>query len=272
MGRNSHYFEGKETRARVAREHTKNMAETEYENIYHSAQTTCTYGGDNGADWLRKKVEPRTSGDTIITIDDIDSVGAIFKYRNDTDRMAVLNFASYRNPGGMFMEGSKAQEECLCHASYLYNVISQFSQFYAWNNQHKNKGMYTNRALYTPAVKFFDYGATETKSCFCDVITCACPNWSVALRYGNFTRQENTQACSSRAEFILRVAADRYVGTLILGAYGCGVFAQDATEIASIFKNLLDTKYKNVFRQVIFAIPAGGRDNNLGKFQSVFNG
>lgn len=49
----------------------------------------------------------------------LDSVSAIFEEHADNQKMAVLNFASYKNPGGMFIKGSKAQEECLCHESFL---------------------------------------------------------------------------------------------------------------------------------------------------------
>lgn len=34
-------------------------------------------------------------------------------------RTAILNYASYKSPGGFFLEGSPAQEEALCHESIL---------------------------------------------------------------------------------------------------------------------------------------------------------
>ena len=58
------------------------------------------------------------------------------------------------------------------------------------------------------------------------------------------------------------------VKTLILGAYGCGVFKQDATEVASIFKRLLAEEYHN-FDKVVFAIPAKG-SWNYHNFVKVF--
>ena len=61
-----------------------------------------------------------------------DSVEAIMNYSQG--KTAVLNFASYKEPGGGFMAGSQAQEESFCHESFLYNVLRQFQYYYDWNN------------------------------------------------------------------------------------------------------------------------------------------
>ena len=177
----------------------------------------------------------------------------------------MLNFASYKNPGGMFINGSKAQEECLCHASYLYNVLSQFTdKFYKWNNENKNRALYFNRALYSPGILFFD----GVEDFYCDVITCAAPNKSAAQQYGKVSVQENTDVLKSRIKFVLDIAADNQVDTLILGAFGCGVFGQDAEEVAGIFKEYLSNSY-GCFNKVVFAVP-DDYTNNLSAFRKVF--
>ena len=61
------------------------------------------------------------------------------------------------------------------------------------------------------------------------------------------------------------MAKDNNVDTLILGAYGCGVFGQDAIEVAKIFKTWLPL-YS--FKKVIFAIPKG--NGNFEKFIKVW--
>ena len=195
-----------------------------------------------------------------VVVDDINTVEAIAKYMDG--HTAVLNFASYKEPGGKFLEGSMAQEESLCHSSFLYNVLAQCQGYYQWNNEHKNRGLYKNRALYSPNVRFFHGENTYVA----DVITCAAPNLSTARKYCDVSPQENTAALNSRIQFLLDIAEREKVDTLILGAWGCGVFGQDPEEVAQIFKNNLPER--NI-KKVIFAIPAG--NNNFEAFDKIFN-
>lgn len=195
-----------------------------------------------------------------VVVDDINTVEAIAKYVNG--HTAVLNFASYKEPGGKFLEGSMAQEESLCHSSFLYNVLAQCQGYYQWNNEHKNRGLYKNRALYSPNVRFFHGENTYVA----DVITCAAPNLSTTRKYCDVSPQENTAALNSRIQFLLDIAEREKVDTLILGAWGCGVFGQDPEEVAQIFKNNLPER--NI-KKVIFAIPAG--NNNFEAFDKIFN-
>lgn len=64
------------------------------------------------------------------------------------DNVAVLNFASYKKPGGLYFQGVESQEESLCLESTLLPVIEAFKPtYYAWNNKHLNRGMYLDRAF-----------------------------------------------------------------------------------------------------------------------------
>ena len=146
---NENYWNNKEARNKSAEAHTADMQIRYGQQIIASAADTRRYGyPDCGP--LRKTGERRYPDTEIVNM---DSVTAIFAKKEG--KTAVLNFASYKNPGGMFLEGSCAQEECLCHASYLYNVLSRYdATYYSLNRQNLNKSLYRNRALYTPNVFF----------------------------------------------------------------------------------------------------------------------
>lgn len=251
------YQKQKEKRAEQARRHTEKMEHQYHKDIKWSGLNTSIYTTDfkcNKTDTLESE----------IIVEDSDSVTAIFSHSNN-GKTAVLNFASYTSPGGGFINGSRAQEECLCHESSLYSVLLRFPRFYSWNNQHRNSSLYLNRALYTPEIVFI----RDNTTCMCDVITCAAPNKHVAQKYENITDKENSAALRDRIKFVLDVARENEVKTLILGAFGCGVFGQDPIEVADIFKEYLSNTHK-CFERVVFAIPKG-QDGNLEAFMNMFH-
>lgn len=255
------YWSDKNIRAKQAKLHTEEMQRKYINEILYSVNNTQIYRKD-----FRIEVSQRNETQTGIIVIDADTVEATSKWNEG--KTAVLNFSSYKNAGGMFLNGSKAQEECLCHASFLYNVLASYTQaFYEWNNQHKNKALYLNRALYSPDI-VFEYNESVFK---CDVITCAAPNKSAAQKYQNVSDDENTKFLRERIKFVLKIAYDNNVETLMLGAYGCGVFGQNPTEVATIFKEYLSTDFNRCFKNVIFAIPKSSTNNNYTAFENVFN-
>lgn len=169
-------------------------------------------------------------------------------------KTAVLNFASYNNPGGGYMKGMMAQEEAICHWSNLYEIISRKTDYYDWNVNHKNKGMYQDRLLYTPDVLVLD--AENGILDMVDVITCAAPNNSLGIRYGNFSEEQCRGVFYNRMQFMMHIAAYNKVDNLILGAWGCGVFRNDPTFVAeSLFK--IQQVYDGYFDKVLYVIPKG---------------
>lgn len=253
------YQNNRESRAQQAVRHTEEMEKVYGREIRDSIEQTRIYDVDFVGGGMQVCEEE-------IMLEALDSVSAILKEAQSCKKpLAVLNFSSYKNPGGGFIGGSKAQEECLCQESFLYNVLSQMMEkFYDWNNRNTNRTLYRNRGMYTPGVVFMRDG----KQAVCDVITCAAPNFSAAHRNQNVSREENSKALRDRIRFVLDIARENRVSTLILGAYGCGVFGQDAGEVAGIFKEYLENDYK-CFERVIFAIPEG-KDGNYQAFAEVF--
>ena len=255
----SYYWKNKKGRAELAGIHTKEMEKQFPDEIKTAIQNSVIYSVDSEFTPI-EAAAPEQNMTAMIVAE--DSVEAIMNYSQG--KTAILNFASYKEPGGGFMAGSRAQEESLCHESFLYNVLCKFQYYYDWNNENKNLGLYLNRAIYTPNVRF----EREEKVEYCDVITCAAPNYSVGKKYGTVSSETNAKWLDSRIKFVLDIAAEQEVDTLILGAFGCGVFGQDATEVISIFKKYLSTTHK-CFDKVIFAIPQDVHSENYTKAYKV---
>ena len=220
----------------------KTKYETEIENsikgtkIYDEPTETCT----------------KQNRETEKILQKADSVSAVFEYAKPGKNTAVLNFANFLTPGGGFISGAMAQEEALCLESTLYPVISDdaFDPYYRQNKDMKPflGSLYGDRALYTPDVVFFRDG----KEVFCDVITCAAPNAHQYIVAGG-NQKVNGITLMNRIKFILDIAVKEGVDTLILGAFGCGVFGHNPGTLGSIYKYLLD-EYEGVFETVVIAV------------------
>lgn len=192
----------------------------------------------------------------------LDVVSAVFELRKlyPTSKIAVLNFASYKNPGGMFLQGSSAQEESICHASILFPVLSQLElDYYQYNRKHLNRALYTNRAIYTPDIIFMHEGNVTSV----DVLTCAAPNYTAARKYQQITLEQNSAALYSRINFVFDILEENNVDIFLSGAYGCGVFGQNPVEVATFMKNRANRSY---IPNVVYAIPSG---YNLHAFEQI---
>lgn len=221
----------------------------EYVNTYysdevlHSRKMTRVYDSNTKFNCIESNQKPN------IQLVQKDTVSALFEDITEQDGLVgILNFASYKNPGGGYLNGSYAQEEALCHVSTLYSVLCSQSRFYNVNIHRLNNSLYTNRALYSPDIVFF----SEDYDKYADVITCAAPNRKAALKKG-VSEEENETALKSRIKFIYNIANENQIDTLILGAYGCGVFGQNPKKVAALFLEYAKGKAKTI----IFAVPQG---------------
>ena len=238
----------KELRAKKAREQTNYYAKKYKKEINHSVRNTTIYEKsptDN----------VHSSGLREIIVRDTDTVSALFDVVDK--KVAILNFASFKNPGGGYLRGSRAQEEALCMESVLYNVISTQTEFYEYNKKHTNKSMYLDRALYSEDVLFIKDNV-EKKA---DVLTCACPNKAASP----VSKYKNTFYLKNRIDFVLSIFAAHPVDVIILGAFGCGVFGQNPKEVATLFKEGIDKIFDNKQIEIIFAIPPGPNYDNFLK-------
>lgn len=235
-----------------AEAHFKEMEERFGEKINYSIENSMIYGGSGKA-----PQKSDSSNTPEMTVLNIDSTAAVMQFPG----AALLNFASYRHPGGGFITGAWAQEEAICHDSTLYNVLCEFDDFYAENEKKLNNSLYTDRAIFSPKIVF----ERDGKSAECSVITCASPNFSAARGRG-ITAGQNEAALKQRVDFVITIAEENGCDTVILGAWGCGVFGQDPRLVSRLFKERLE---KSSVKKAVFAIP--GNNNNYTSFKEMFS-
>ncbi|MER6376020.1 TIGR02452 family protein [Streptomyces mirabilis] len=189
------------------------------------------------------------------------------------DPVAVLNFASARNPGGGFLNGAQAQEEALCRASALYSCLLRAREFYDHHRAHRDP-FYTDRVIHSPAVPVFrdDRGGLLDEPYTVGFLTAAAPNAGVVLRTVPERAPELGPALAVRAERVLETAAAHGYRRLVLGAWGCGVFRNDPAQVAGAFHDLLvEGRFEGAFDHVVFGVLDRTRDQaKRGSFEQAF--
>jgi len=186
-------------------------------------------------------------------------------------RVAALNFASATTPGGGFLAGATAQEESLCWSSGLFACING-NDMYAFH-RNRDDWLYTDYVIYSPDVPVFraSNGVLLEQPWPCSFLTSPAP---FAL---NFIAEHPEDKPTLAAAFRSRIAKVLSVATyhgheeLVLGAWGCGAFGNDAEMVAPLFREALEGPFCGVFSKVVFAIlDPSPRRWILGPFAAEF--
>ncbi len=188
--------------------------------------------------------------------------------------VAVLNMASGTEPGGQTRKGAGAQEEDLCRrTSLLMSLESDAAkEYYAYNKSFQSR-LGTDAIIYSPCVEVIkdSKGGLLASPFAVSAISCSAP----MVRFGleGKTPQEYEQMLCRRIEGILLVAAENGKRRLILGAFGCGIFGNDASLVSDMFrKTIRSFRYKDkasveFFQSIDFAVLCPpGKDYNYKEF------
>ena len=204
---------------------------------------------------------------------------AVKKYYIPNDKkkkIGVLNFASAKKPGGGVWSGARSQEESLCRASTLYScLITEYlnDNYYSPNIEKRTES--SDRVIYIPNVLVFKSDdnvfaqmLNEKDWYNIDIISCAAHN----QRHYKVEYEKLKAINYNKLKAIIECAVDNNVDNLILGAFGCGAFANDPHLVSKTFKKILiDEEYYKYFENVHFAIfTALNEAINLNEFKNTF--
>jgi uncharacterized protein (TIGR02452 family) len=195
--------------------------------------------------------------ETKIRVVNEDSFVAAAPYA-DKSPTCVLNMASDRRPGGGVVKGSRAQEEDLCRRSNLYGTLA-----------HKFYPLGPHTVLYSPKVTVIKDPKYKMIDPFRVSVVSMAALRRPALVKDRYT-PEDYHTMIRKVRCILYQAALAKQEVLVLGAFGCGVFGNPPTIVATIFRKLLTTEFAGVFREVVFAVLCGKDTTNYDTFAKVF--
>ncbi|WP_394849129.1 TIGR02452 family protein [Pendulispora brunnea] len=178
-------------------------------------------------------------------------------------RPAVLNFASAKNPGGGFLSGAHAQEESLARSSALYSCLAG-RPMYAYHQERPNP-LYSHWAIYSPDVPVFrsNEGPLREALYTCAFVTCPAVNAGAVQKNRPADVSRILPIMRERVHRVLAIMAQKGHDTLVLGAWGCGVFGNDAADIALLFRQALDADFAKTFRHVVFAVLDGSPERRF---------
>ena len=198
-----------------------------------------------------------------------DSFAAAMEF----DNALVINFASAINPGGGFLAGASAQEESLCRASTLYASISseEAKEMYEYNRRNRNP-LYSDYMLLSPNVYVF---RNATGDFLINPVKVAVLSAAAVNKRGpaiNIPPEQIDKAMIQRIQYMLSVAATENYKNIVLGAWCCGAFGNDARAVAGYFKKVIfEDNFLDVFDEIVFAILESKDGHKMDIFCDVFD-
>lgn len=177
------------------------------------------------------------------------------------NRILVLNLANPVNPGGGVRRGAKAQEEDLCRrSSLLLSLEGREARAYYSYNRNLHTYMGSDGIIITPDVEILkdENGNLLESSVIVSVMTCAAPMVRRGLE--GMSDEEYRAMVYKRIDGMLKTAAYLGYKVLILGAFGCGAFGNDARIVSDLFyKAIKEFNYDGMsaadfFRRIDFAV------------------
>lgn len=189
-------------------------------------------------------------------------------------RIGILDFASAKHPGGGVTTGARAQEESICRCTTLYPVLNSecCADWYNFNNSHRE---HSKGYIYIPDVTVIKKdGDSDNEEILSaderfkvDVIVSAAPN--LAVFGSKMTNKVLLEIHKLKARQILSEAENHGVTSLVLGAFGCGVFRNDPEVVAKAYREVIP-EFAEAFDEIVFAIYCDYKDTkNFDVFKKV---
>lgn len=212
----------------------------------------------NCKDFDRPNLEGRCSYSVVNT--DSFTLAREIAESNSEDEVLVLNMANPVYIGGGVRRGAKAQEEDLCRQSTLLLALEgeNAARYYEYNRSlHTRKG--SDAVIIVPEVEIFkdaDYNYLD-QTTVVSVLTCAAPILDPGVRYD---KSKYRYLMYHRIEGILVAAAVNGYKRLVLGAFGCGAFNNDAAIVSDTFYDVIKDfrldgeDVDSLFKSIDFAV------------------
>jgi uncharacterized protein (TIGR02452 family) len=198
----------------------------------------------------------------------------------------ILNPASKTTPGGGVERGSKACEEDICRRTNLVYSLYSFTDYNTTPyKKRKDAGRYplsTRGGIYSPQVTIYRGPASEYYQCYykpfyTNVISVSAVNHPKLEKDGKLAKSM-TYLTKDKIRAIFRIAILNKHSKLILTAFGCGAYKNPASQVAEIFKEVInEDEFVHSFEEIAFcilddnnSIRPDNKDGNYKPFVNIF--
>jgi len=221
---------------------------------------------------LRRRRPVRSRATRFEVVNETTLAGIARVWAEGARSITALNFASARNPGGGFLNGAQAQEETLARSSALYASLIRASEFYGRHRQASSL-LYSDAMIVSPDCPIFrhDDGSLLDEPHASTILTSPAPNAGAIATQRSSEIHHLDATLRRRAELILALAASLGTSTLVLGAWGCGVFRNDPAAVAAAFADPIRGFWANCFDRVVFSVLDHSNDQStLAAFEQAY--
>lgn len=187
----------------------------------------------------------------------------------------VLNMANAHHSGGGWLHGALAQEEAMCYRSslsftlkYRYYALPEAGGVYSPTVVVIRQNMSSGHGL-------MDLGKPDQLPVFSCVSVAAIRGPAVEKDIGGIERYKHAgdrDIMKEKMRVVLRVAAVKGHRVLVLGALGCGAFANPRGEVVECWKEVFsESEFQGGWwERIVYAVmePGGTKDGggNYGEF------
>ncbi len=144
------------------------------------------------------------------------------------------------------------------------------------HNRKLRTCLYSDHMIYSPEVPVIrdDQDRLLVKPYCAAFITAPAVNAGVVRAREEADDQMIESVMKQRIRYILHVAIAHGHRTIVLGAFGCGVFQNDPVQVAKFFHDvLIHEHYREAFERIVFAVFDRTKDQStLNAFQQRFTG
>lgn len=182
----------------------------------------------------------------------------------------VLNLANSHHPGGCYLRARGTQEEELFRTTAAAAALDSIHGFQKQDLYPIHTKIGRGGGIYTPQVPLFRMGMNHDyeffdEPVFIGLATIGAYN-KPALNYADANNPRLEGEClhwtREKIRTIYQMAYDNGHDCIILGALGCGAFANPPQHIIELFLDVHEKEFKQCFKYVGFAVM---EDMNRGK-------